>query len=106
MNREQILAMTEVQFQSLVIELADLGGWWHYHPYDSRRSTPGFPDLTLAHPVRGRILYRELKTETGRVSAAQLGWLSTLRDAGADAAVWRPSAMETIKQTLLPGRHQ
>lgn len=80
---------TEKQFQSQIVELARLRGYLCYHTFSSLRSTPGFPDCVLARP--GRLLFRELKTERGRVSAAQQQWLTTLRAAGADAGIWRPS---------------
>ena len=48
-----------------VVDLARTLGWRVYHTYDSRRSQPGFPDLVL---VRERILFLELKSETGKLS--------------------------------------
>ena len=48
--------MTEKEFQRLVVDYATLHGWMHYHTHDSRRSTPGFPDLVL---VRERIIFAE-----------------------------------------------
>ena len=60
----------EGKFQAAIIELATVCGWLAYHTHDSRRSTPGFPDLVL---VRGGVLlFRELKTDTGKTSKAQL----------------------------------
>jgi len=53
----------------------------------------GFPDLVL---VGGRVLYRELKSMRGRTSDAQSAWLASLRAAGADACVWRPSDWDEI----------
>jgi hypothetical protein len=47
----------------------------------------GWPDLTIAGT---RVIFRELKTETGRLSSAQSGWLAALTEAGQDAGVWRP----------------
>jgi len=72
-------------------------GWLVYHTHDSRRSQPGFPDLVL---VRDRVLYRELKAATGRVSAEQQVWLDRLERAGADAAVWRPGDIDAVVATL------
>ena len=60
-----------------------------YHTYDSRRSNPGFPDLVLVG-CNG-VLYRELKTDRGRLTPMQEWWLNSLLDAGQDAGVWRPS---------------
>lgn len=63
-----------------------LGIRW-YHTNDSRRSPSGWPDLVLCG--RG-VLYRELKSEDGRLSPAQRQWGSWLTAAGCDWAVWRP----------------
>ncbi|WP_041574508.1 VRR-NUC domain-containing protein [Cellulomonas gilvus] len=83
--------MTEKALQAHVLTLARTTGWLVYHTHDSRRSQPGFPDLVLVHARRATVLYRELKTETGRIRPEQRQWLTALAEAGADAAVWRPS---------------
>lgn len=83
--------MTEKSLQAQVITTARTAGWLVYHTHDSRRSQPGFPDLVLVHPRRQLVLYRELKTERGRVRPEQRQWLTALAEAGADAGVWRPS---------------
>lgn len=89
--------MTERQFQSQIIMVAKQSGWEVYHTYDSRRSAPGFPDLVL---VRDRVLFRELKTDTGRVSKAQANWGNALTAAGADFKVWRPRDLKSIIKEL------
>ena len=61
-----------------------------YHTHDSRRSERGFPDVVICGP--SGVLFRELKSSTGRLSPAQREWLDKLRQAGADAAVWRPDS--------------
>lgn len=48
----------------------------------------GYPDLTIAGP--GGIAYRELKTDTGRLTVEQDAWIDTLVRGGADIRVWRP----------------
>ena len=85
--------MSEDQLQRAVVRVAREQGWLVYHTYDSRRSVAGFPDLVLVHAAHGagRLLFRELKTVKGRVSAAQRVWLAKLAAAGADVAVWRPA---------------
>lgn len=91
---------TEAQFQAAVIEYASLRGWMHFHAYDSRRSEPGFPDLVLARG--GSLIFAELKTATGRVSAAQRAWLNRLSNViGVYACLWRPSDWPTIEQVLV-----
>ena len=89
--------MTEKQFQTQIVMVAKANGWIVYHTYDSRRSEPGFPDLVL---VRDRVLFRELKTNTGRVSVAQKDWGDALTKAGADFKVWRPSDLKAIIKEL------
>ena len=89
--------MTEKQFQSQVVMAARSSGWTVYHTYD-RRSAPGFPDLVL---VRDRVLFRELKTDGGRVSKAQESWGDALTAAGADFKIWRPRDLKTIIEELL-----
>lgn len=82
-------SMTERQFQQQIEQLCLYRGLTYYHTYDSRRSQPGFPDLVIVGS-KG-ILFREIKTETGRISKMQKHWLDILAMAGSDAAVWRPS---------------
>ena len=108
--------MTEAQFQRSVIELAQLNGWKvaHFRPAQNGKGawrTPvaadgaGFPDLVL---VRDRVIFAELKTNTGRVSPAQREWLDALTRAGAnthkaasvETVVWRPEDWHEILAAL------
>jgi hypothetical protein len=97
--RAQVAAgMSEAVLQSRVESLAREFGWRVFHAPDNRpnargavqRITPGFPDLVLVHRPSGRILYRELKTMTGRLTPAQREWALDLTACGADVGVWRP----------------
>ncbi|WP_423058693.1 VRR-NUC domain-containing protein [Brevibacterium linens] len=83
-------AMSERQLQDQILELAKRMGWVSYHTFDSRKSTPGFPDLVLVHPEQKRVIWRELKSEKDVTSAEQKVWLSTLLLVGEDVDVWRP----------------
>lgn len=88
--------LTEEHFQQQVIDLAKLHGYTLiYHTRNSRRSPAGFPDLVLVSEQRGRALFRELKTETGRVSPAQFAWVSGMLMAKLDVGVWRPSDLRS-----------
>lgn len=91
----------EREWQSTVIEIADIGGWWHYHTYNSRRSTKGFPDLVL---VRDSVIFAELKRSTGRVRPEQVEWMEQLAQAGAEVYLWRPRDIEEVRATLLRPR--
>lgn len=103
-------AISEKAFQAQVIQLAELNGWLVFHPYDSRRSTPGFPDLTLCRD--GRLILAELKTEKGRLSPAQREWIDALMtvtratwrygapDGVVSVYVWRPSQWHDIEAVL------
>ena len=92
-----IADMTEKEWQAQVVALARTLGWTIFHTYDSRRSNPGLPDLIL---VRDRVVFAELKRESGKLSAAQDEWLARLRRAGAEHYVWRPRDLETVGAVL------
>lgn len=89
--------LSEKAFQAQVVALARLLGWTCYHTHDSRRSTAGFPDLVL---VRERVVFVELKSESGRPTAEQSRWLDLLRQAGAQAYLWRPADWPEIEEIL------
>jgi hypothetical protein len=98
-SRAPAVAMTEAQLLETIREAAVLGGWLLYHTRDSRGSAAGFPDLVL---VRGnRVIFAECKTEYGRPTHEQLHWLITLRAAGQEAKIWRPSDLDAVLRILL-----
>ena len=83
--------VAEDVFQAQTVTLAKSLGWKVFHPYDSRRSEKGWPDLSLVHPRQGRVMFRELKTAKGRLTQAQKDWQTDLAAAGVDVDVWRPA---------------
>ena len=92
---------TEREFQSAVVDYALWHGWHVLHIPDVRRVRHypvGFPDLLLIR--RDKVLFRELKTRTGRVSREQRGFIKRLQDWKHDAKVWRPSDWSEIEKTL------
>ena len=94
---------SEADFRGWVLHLAALYGWTVYYVPDSRWcSCPGFPDLTLRRS--GKVLFRELKTETGRLSREQEMWLGDLRACGCDVGVWRPAMRAEITDALKKSR--
>jgi hypothetical protein len=83
--------------------LLTLMGWdWQWH-YDSRRSRPGYPDLTCWHPEKG-LFFAELKSEKGRLSAEQKERIAGLRMAGQRAYVWRPSDWQHVQDVICTSR--
>jgi len=99
--------ISEAELQSSILDLARRCGWLAFHVRDSRKSTgPGFPDLVLVHKTTGRVIWAELKSEKGRVTAEQAEWLTALRAGGHTAGVWRPRHWDTgrIQAALLAER--
>lgn len=91
--------MRERDFQQLVVEAAGYLGWRVFHDFDSRRSTPGFPDLILVKPPR--LLALELKTQRGKVRPGQIEWLTDLDQVpGVTALLVRPADWDQIEALL------
>lgn len=103
--------MREDEFQRAVLNLCKLHHLHvaHFRAAMTKRGrwvTPvgadgkGYPDLTAVGP--GGVIWRELKTDTGRLSDEQRLWIRRLVEAGADVAVWRPRDLAdgTIAATL------
>jgi hypothetical protein len=85
--------VTEEQFQATVIAMCKLFAVAWYHPFFSRRSAAGWPDLALCGD--NGFLLRELKTEKGRLTKDQQAWGSRLRNAGVSWDVWRPADLNS-----------
>jgi hypothetical protein len=107
------LKMSEAELQDAVIDLAHLFKWTvaHFRSVPVKHGdrvtyqTPvqadgaGFPDLVL---VRDRVIFAELKSDTGRTSTAQQDWLFALSHAGAECHLWYPRYLRdgTIENVL------
>lgn len=91
---------SEADLLAAVLELAEREGWLATHFYDSRQSTgAGWPDVVLVK--RGRLIIAELKSATGRVSAAQAKWLDELLMVGRpEVKLWRPNSWREIEASL------
>lgn len=104
-------AQTEAQFQQAVTELAEVLGYQVLHVrrsvvrsgrWATATSVAGWPDLTIwGH---GRFLLAELKSDRGRLSAAQEQVIDSLRGCGLDVHVWRPADWPEIENTLRSDR--
>lgn len=99
--------MLERDLQSRVIDLAKLRGWLVMHQRPARMASgewrtaveghAGFPDLVLAR--NGFVLFRELKSDNGRLSPQQSLWGQHLPN----WAVWRPADWDTVIVPTLGG---
>lgn len=100
------LGVSETEFQEQVIDLAHLLGWrvhaeraaWTAKGYRTPiQGDKGYADLTL---VRDRVVFAELKSDTGTLRPDQREWLIALRAAGAEVHVWRPADWPEVEATL------
>jgi hypothetical protein len=102
------LRATEADWQATVIDYAHLRKWRvaHFRPAKTEQGWrtavsadgAGFPDLVL---VRDRVIFAELKSDTGKLSVAQLEWFLGLELANAEAYIWRPSDWPEVERVLL-----
>ena len=112
--------ISEKAFQRQVVELAQLLGWHWLHVSHSpqvkrgvvtRYTTPtmgtlgkGWPDLILLREKDRRLVFAELKSEIGVLSAEQQRVLDILRDTGHgvlfEVYVWRPHDIDEIADIL------
>lgn len=110
--------MSERAFQSAVLDYAERLNWKTAHFHDSRRevrrrdgskqmigdkAAAGFPDLVMIRDRR--MIFAELKTETGKLSAAQAEWEQALdffadMTDGVEYFVWRPAHWPLIERVL------
>lgn len=93
--------MKEEAFRQQVRQIARLNGWAHqYHTHNSKFSDAGWPDEVLASEKHKRIIFIELKSDTGRIRPAQKEWIRVLQLMGLEAAIWRPRDMDHVLKVL------
>jgi hypothetical protein len=101
MKATKLPAQTEKSFQAQVEQLAKLYGWKIYHTRYSFRSAAGFPDLVLVRPPR--LIFAELKRNTGTVTPEQWNWILTLKEVpGVEVCIWRPENWKDVDGCLEP----
>lgn len=104
-QQKQLRLIPESKFQTDVNRILTEYGWrWFHAPANIPRNgwiqnvRAGFPDICA---VRGtRLVFIELKTETGKTSEEQDRWLAAVAEAGAEAYVFRPSDLGRIHQIM------
>jgi len=110
----KVPGVTEEQFQQQVIDLAHTLHYRvaHFRSVRVQRKngevfyqTPvaadgaGWPDLVLVRPER--VIFAELKSETGEPSPEQVAWLKAIDAGGGEAYCWRPSEWDDLVAVLL-----
>lgn len=94
------LPVSEADFTTAVIELAQYMGWMvcHFRPARTARGwrtaiqgDTGFPDLVLAR--KGHVLFVELKVGRNVLRADQRKWADAI---GVTAHVWRPEDLREL----------
>jgi hypothetical protein len=98
-------AIPERELQKQVQKLLNLYGWRWFHAPDNRVANghiqnikAGFPDLCA---VKGsRLIFAELKRQTGVLHPDQIEWHEALAAAGHTVYVWRPSDLPDLPVIL------
>lgn len=91
-------SLSETEFLTRIRRLAKEAGFLVYHTHDSRRSDEGFPDIVATDGAR--VLWIELKSATGKLTAAQARWIELLQHAGQECYIWRPKDWPAIIEIL------
>jgi hypothetical protein len=103
------LPISETAWQEQVIDLAHTLGWRHMfvrrsigkgRKWTTATNVPGWPDLTLWSEGRTRVIFAELKSESGKPSPDQIAVLRSLTNAGCETAIWRPSDLYHVALVL------
>lgn len=99
-------AMTEDELQQGLTDALTYCGWrWHHvrrADWAQQMGHAGFPDIVAARD--GRILFLELKTESGRIDPEQTRWLAEVQLEGGEdrvqACVVRPSTYDATLELI------
>lgn len=108
-QEKALRSITEKDWQNTVTVLLTAYGWRWWHGADNRPGLngrvqnikAGLPDIIAA---RGdRLIFAELKRETGKTTPEQDIALTALGAAGAETYVWRPRDISVVRKVLMPG---
>lgn len=100
--------ISEAEFQRQVSKIARMYNWLVDHTPPMRNAggdiytggLTGKTDLLLISLNAKGIIFAELKTETGRLSVAQVAFRDAIVRNGGEHFVWRPSDMPAIIERL------
>jgi len=106
---KRTMTVSEKIFQDQVIKVARMQQWLVFHASPSsprpgfwKSDGKGFPDLVLVStsiPSRG-VIFCELKTAEGKLSAEQEKYARCLINAGIEYHLWRPRDLDAIADRL------
>ena len=109
LGKRHPMTVSEKIFQDQVIKVARMQQWLVFHASPSsprpgvwRSDGNGFPDLVLVStsvPSRG-VIFCELKTAEGKLSAEQEKYARCLINAGIEYHLWRPRDLDAIAARL------
>ena len=91
--------ISEAAWQKTVVQALAQCGWEYYHPRLSIYSKRGFPDLTCWR-AGDRLLFIELKKQSGILRPEQQAIHDSLRAAGQEVYVVRPSDWNLLTTIL------
>jgi hypothetical protein len=98
-GKSSLPALTEKDFLRQIKDLAKICHWRVYHPFLSKWSERGYPDITLVRPPR--LIFAELKAEKGVLSESQCEWAELLQACpGVEYYCWKPSDFDAIVEIL------
>ena len=90
---------SEADFLTWITGLARVKGWLYYHTWRSIHSPAGYPDLCLVKPPR--IIFCELKTNTGKITDKQWEWIETLAECPQlEVYLFRPMDKDRIETII------
>lgn len=92
-------AILEKDFRQTVVDIAQIRGWTIFSTWNSKHSPSGEPDLRMVRPPR--VIFAELKTEKGRMTAAQDSTMALLALCpSVESFLWRPHHIQEIEAIL------
>lgn len=103
------VAISEAEWQEQVLDLARATGWRTMHvrrsigkkrQWTTATSVVGWPDLVMWNERQRRLLFVELKSDSGLLSDHQDDVLCSLQAAGCEVHVWRPRDLDDVQKAL------
>lgn len=114
MKKRAVLPLPKESEKAFMHRVMDFAKWHGYkvcHISDSRRQVRpgvfvgdvdcvGFPDLILCHVKKSRLIFAELKSADGVLTAGQRDWLAALDGVDAETYIWKPADWDEITRVL------